>query len=132
MALDYLITAAEVDALRKGKPIKKPRPRALDKKDRDNRIVSTDKAEDKKVKRRSGGRCEVVIAGEGRCERIGQGDPHHMLGGWGRRARGRSALAEHKQHCCFECHRKITNHTLRLKAVLGDLPTWSDQYERVR
>ena len=121
MAIDYSIFA-----------IPKSRPRALDKKDRDTRIVTTDRAEDKKVKQRSQGRCEVVIVGEGRCPKAGEGQPHHMLGGWGRRARGRSALAEHKQHCCGVHHRQITNHTLRLVVVAGELPRWTDIYERVR
>lgn len=109
----------------------KARPRALDKADRDKRIVSTDKAEDKKVKARSKGQCEVFIIGVGRCPKKGEGDPHHMLGGWGRRARGRSALAEHKQHCCGKHHREITNHILRL-LVNGDLPRFDDAYERVK
>jgi hypothetical protein len=129
---DFLPTLEEVEAMRRGKPIEKSRPRALDKKERDNRIVTTDRNEDKKVKQRSGGRCEVVVVNEGRCHRNGEGQPHHMLGGWGRRARGRSALAEHKQHCCGQCHRAITNHTLRLVAIAGELPMWSDKYERVR
>lgn len=110
----------------------KSRPRALDQQDRKALVVSTDKAEDKKVKARSGGRCEVVVAGEGRCARRGTGQPHHLLGGWGRRARGRSALAEHKQHCCGECHRQITNHILRIARVKGELPQWNDTYIRSR
>lgn len=107
----------------------KLRPRALDKADRDKLVVTTDKAEDKKVKARSKGQCEVFVVGIGRCQRKAEGQPHHMLGGWGRRARGRSALAEHKQHCCGEHHRQITNHTLRL-TVSGDFPQWDDAYER--
>lgn len=112
--------------------IPKTRPRALDKEDRTKRIVSTDQAEDKKAKQRSGGQCEVVIIGIGRCHRRGEGQPHHMLGGWGRRARGRSALAEHKQHCCGKCHREITSHILRLVCVAGELPRYTDVYESAR
>jgi hypothetical protein len=120
MAIDYSIF-----------PIPKSRPRALDKEDRKKWIASTDKVEDKKVKARSKGQCEVFVVGHGRCQKRAEGDPHHMLGGWGRRARGRSALAKHKQHCCRTHHRAITNHTLRLLAN-GDLPQWDDAYERVR
>lgn len=109
----------------------KQRPRALDKDDRKKLVVTTDKAEDKLVKARSKGQCEVFIVGLGRCLKKGEGDPHHMLGGWGRRARGRSALAEHKQHCCGKHHAMITNHTLRLLVVKGDLPRFDDAYERV-
>lgn len=110
----------------------KSRPRALDKDDRKKLIVKTDKDEDKEVKARSNGQCEVFIVGLGRCQQKGQGDPHHMLGGWGRRARGRSALAEHKQHCCRKHHDMITNHTLRLLIVNGELPRFDDAYERVK
>jgi hypothetical protein len=109
----------------------KARPRALDQKDRKNVIVSTDKAEDKNVKQRSGAQCEIVVIGEGRCARRAV-QIHHLLGGWGRRARGRSALSEHKQHCCVPCHQQITSHILRLNATHGDLPQWNDRYTRVK
>lgn len=108
----------------------KGRPRALDKADRDKVIVSTDKTEDKLVKSRSKGQCEVFVIGVGRCQKKAAGNPHHMLGGFGRRAKGRSALAEHKRHCCQPHHHMITNHTLRL-LVNGDLPRFDDAYERV-
>ena len=110
------------------KSLQKPRPRALDKQDRDRLTMTTDAEESKKVKQRSGGQCEIVIDGEGRCLRKGF-QVHHMLGGWGRRARGRSALAEHKQHACSECHDFITKHLLRLN-VQGSLPSWTDVYTR--
>lgn len=111
----------------------KTRPRKLDKQDRDKLTVSTDKAEDKLVKARSKGRCEVFVVGEGRCQKKGMAI-HHLLGGWGRRARGRSALAEHKQHVCDGIgghHGQITAHILRLM-VNGDLPRFDDAYERFR
>lgn len=109
----------------------KARPRALDKDDKKKLVVSADKAEDKLVKARSKGQCEVFVVGVGRCQKKGEGDPHHMLGGWGRRARGRSALAEHKQHCCKKHHDEITKHILRLM-VHGDLPRFDDAYERFK
>lgn len=116
----------------------KARPRALDKQDRKTLIVSTDKAEDKIVKARSGGQCEVQVfvrfygdkAISKRCA-LRASQIHHQLGGWGRRARGRSALAEHKQHLCDKCHADVTSHVLRLQ-VRGDLPKYSDIYERVK
>lgn len=113
--------------------LKKPRPRALDKADRQKRVVSTDKAEDKLVKARSKGQCEVFVVGRGRCPKKAT-SIHHLLSGWGRRARGRSALAEHKQHVCDGPgghHPLITGHVLRL-LVNGDLPRFDDAYERYR
>lgn len=109
----------------------KQRPRALDQDDRKKLVVTTDKAQDKLVKARSKGQCEVFVIGVGRCQKKGEGDPHHMLGGWGRRARGRSALAEHKQYCCKKHHDEITKHILRLM-VQGDLPRFDDAYERFK
>lgn len=116
-----------------GLPFAKSRPRALDQADRKQRIVTTDKAQDVLVKRRSKGQCEVFIVGQGRCPKKAM-SIHHQLSGWGVRARGRSALAEHKQHVCdgpTGCHRLITGHVLRLLAD-GDLPKYSDAYERVK
>lgn len=116
----------------------KSRPRKLDQQARKNLIVSTDKAENALVKYRSGGQCEVrvFVRFDGdkvvsrRCA-LRASQIHHQLGGWGRRARGRSALAEHKQHACEKCHSDITGHVLRLQ-VRGDLPKYSDIYERVK
>lgn len=108
----------------------KLRPRALDQQDRKDTIVTTDAAESRAVKQRSGGQCEIIVAGH-RCHRRAF-HVHHMLSGWGRRARGRSALAEHKQHACSDCHTHITAHVLRLKHVTGELPRWTDTYERAR
>lgn len=65
-----------------------------------------DAAESRIVKARSGGRCEVTIDGA-RCPRRAA-QVHHQIGGWKRRGRGASALAEHKTHACAACHRLIT------------------------
>jgi len=116
----------------------KSRPRKLDQQARKNLIVSTDKAEDKLVKARSKGQCEVQVfvrfegdkAISRRCA-LRASQIHHQLGGWGRRARGRSALADHKQHVCDRCHSDITGHVLHLQ-VRGDLPRFGDIYERVK
>lgn len=70
----------------------KPRPILLDRADTKRDREQIDKAESAKVKARSGGRCEVTIGGV-RCMRRAS-EVHHHLGGWGRRGRGDSALAE--------------------------------------
>ena len=88
----------------------------------------TDEAENKKVRARSGGRCEVYEAGQLRC-RHHASQIHHMFGGWRTRARGRSALSEHKQHICTTCHCDITSHVLER---IGDAtPHWTNPYRRV-
>lgn len=106
----------------------KGRPRKLDKDDRDRLVVTTDRDENTKAKQRAGGRCEVFEVGRGRCMRKDQ-HTHHMLSGFGRRGKGRSGLAEHKQRVCATCHHEITTHVLRL-LVDGDLPKFTDAYER--
>lgn len=124
--------AETADRLKKGKP------RLLDKDERSAHQLAVDIRENKIVKARSGGQCEVFIVGEGRCQKPAHAI-HHMLGGWGRRARGESALAIRKQHVCDGPkghHRLITGHVLRrLPADASDafaLPRWDDAYERVK
>lgn len=117
----------------------KSRPKMLDQGDKKAALDALDRAESKKVKQRSGGKCEVVeqlwladdIGGgivlarcPGRAKHV-----HHQLGGWGRRARGPSALAVHKQHVCSECHLEITGHVLKLLTG-GDVPRFDMPYER--
>ena len=96
-----------------------------------------DRAENRKVKARSGGRCEVLFAPDGRHH----DDPrcnfrashvHHMIGGWGKRARGISILAKHKQHVCAPCHQEITGELggKKLIRVGGTVPRWTDYYRR--
>ena len=121
----------------------KPRPAALDRADRRKALKAADEAENKKVRARSGGQCDVVIE---RYAEPHDSDPfnrwcltfsrcgrratqvHHMIGGWGKRARGNSKLAEHKQYCCNTCHKEITGHVL--KRVGGVTPLWTDHYRR--
>ena len=123
MAIDYSVLA-----LPKGKPA------AQEKAERTKTRKTSDEKENKKVKERSGGRCEVKWFGKKqrrikRCERRSAPGVHHMIGGWGKRARGPSLLATHKQDVCLECHKLITSHVLR--RVGGDVPLWDDEYERV-
>ena len=113
----------------------KPRPAALERKDRRTARKSKDEAENKKVRARSGGLCEVAaprMSAHGafaRCVRRAT-QVHHMIGGWGKRARGNSILAEHKQHVCADCHGNINGHVLQ--RIGGAVPQWTDYYRRVR
>ena len=119
----------------------KPRPQRLGKQDRSKARAQLDRDENTLVKMRSQGQCEVYenhdIRGHKfsshtlllRCRRRAV-QIHHMLGGWGLRARGRSASANHKQHVCVKCHQDITGHVLKLRSD-GPLPLWSDGYERI-
>ena len=90
----------------------KGRPAILDKDDRRRAIVSTDRDENDRVKVRSGGRCEIEGPRLPRCRKRGA-HVHHLMGGWGVRGRGESALAENKVHACAHCHRLIHGHALR-------------------
>jgi hypothetical protein len=122
MAVDYSKLA-----LPKGRPAK------LAKADRTKARKVDDETENETVKERSGGQCEVVWFGSRsriakRCPRRAAPGVHHMIGGWGKRARGKSLLAMHKQDVCTQCHSLITSHVLR--RIGGDVPRWTDEYER--
>ena len=104
-----------------GFTIPKPRPRALDKKDRATRKQNIEDREDKKVKTRSQGQCEARVAYIAvgtdlvvarRCVRRA-GEIHHLLGGIGRRGVKESALAQNKLHLCGICHDLVTRHILQ-------------------
>lgn len=88
----------------------KPRPAALERKDRRASRNAEDVAENREVKARSGGQCEMND-GRGRCRRRAV-HIHHRIGGWGKRARGNSILAENKLHLCEQCHSEIHAHVL--------------------
>lgn len=110
-------------------PQPKPRPRALEKKDRAKRKQSIEDRENAKVKARSGGQCEVKEATHGsnesiwthRCRKQAR-HIHHLLSGMGRRGVRESALAQNKLHVCSEDHELIHRHVL--------LGTWSDVNDR--
>ena len=96
----------------------KPRPAALERQDRRKALKAADEAENKKVRARSGGRCEVMEEvragasyGRFRCERRAA-HIHHRLSGIGVRGRGASALAANKLHLCQRCHSDIHAHIL--------------------
>lgn len=119
----------------------KPRPEKLEKADRLRTRVSIDEKESKKVRERSGGRCEVeVVSGRwsvphatgvyrSRCKRRAN-QVHHMIGGIGVRGRGESAKRIRKQHTCAECHSDIGNKVL--VRIGGVVPHFTDTYSRVK
>ena len=78
-------------------------------------LALLDRAERLECKRRSGGQCEVRELGPTliirRCARRASQN-HHLIGGTGRRNKGRSILAEHRLETCDRCHAEITNHVL--------------------
>ena len=93
----------------------KPRPRILEKRERKALLASEDRAERKKCRLRSGGRCEVILVThkseesaieQKRCKRKATTN-HHLLGGIGRRNIGASILAAHRIDMCGECHNAI-------------------------
>jgi hypothetical protein len=86
----------------------KGRPAKLAKADKTKDRESRDDAESRKVKARSGGQCEIVLSQptQHRCPRRGL-HVHHLLGGFGVRGRGDSALAANKLHVCERCHSDI-------------------------
>lgn len=102
--------------------------------------LSLDVTQNEVVRLRSGGRCEVLtlileqsgdFVDRERCYHPAT-EIHHLIGGWKRRGRGSSALAEHKQHVCRSCHRAITGMVGGRKLVLlrrGALPRFDDVYE---
>ncbi len=115
-------------------PLSKGKTRAELKATRDALRKKVDRAENLKVIARSWGRCEVVVMFHGvsqrmRCRNPGS-QPHHMIYGHGKRARGESLLAEHKQWVCETCHPKLTEHKLR--RVGGETPYYTDYYEVVK
>lgn len=88
----------------------KPRPAALERKDRKTKRDNADKTGSNECRKRSGGRCEMND-GWGRCRRRGI-EVHHLLGGIGVRGRGASAKAENKIYLCRQCHSDVHAHVL--------------------
>lgn len=116
------------------KPERDITPKAVEKDQRKKARLDADYEGTKEAQKRSGGRCEIRWFGKKsrrvkRCERPIAPGIHHMIGGWGKRARGISCLAIHKQAVCQECHDLITSK--RLRRIGGDVPMWTDEYERV-
>ena len=101
-------------------PLAKGRPQALRKRERKAAVTAQDRAENRTVKARSGGRCECYWSCAGfttrnlacRCAHRAVGEPHHLISGSGRRNIGKSIVADWKLAVCRECHRDIHEHIL--------------------
>lgn len=106
----------------------KPRPRLLITRETAATQRAKDVKERAKCRTRSGGQCEVIVRitwldvwvgsppfarwAIDRCPRRAS-ENHHLIGGIGRRNRGRSLLAAHRLDVCTTCHREITEHVLK-------------------
>lgn len=109
----------------------KGRVKALDKQDAKAALEAKDKAENAKAKKRAQGRCEVVEAVLiGSSNRVALGfctkkdtQTHHLIGGIGRRNKGKSILADYKLRVCKECHAAITANVLRPTTAEHDAHT---------
>jgi hypothetical protein len=99
MAIDYTVFDKLPSAFGKGRT----HPMVI--KEARSERAAVDRKGTEKVKQRSGGRCEVTVAGQ-RCKRTAR-ETHHHLKGNGQRGRGESAKAKHKTHACDKCHRLI-------------------------
>ena len=122
-------------------PQPKPRPHLLTKYDRQAKRDQIDRAERAKCRARSGGGCEVITvhdlrsligrAVEIRCiHRASQN--HHLIGGIGRRNRGKSILAAHRLDVCDWCHTEINHAVLRPVDGTKKEDAATVRYERVR
>lgn len=99
----------------------KQRPRLLDKLERKADLDAKDRIERKKCRARSGGQCEVIAVMFRsleerddylhRCPRRASQN-HHLIGGSGKRNKGKSILAEHRIDTCDKCHDEITGNVL--------------------
>jgi hypothetical protein len=98
----------------------KSQVRALVKQAKDAQVKTTDEKENAKARKRAKGQCEVCITLSStgrksvavRCERKDV-HTHHLLGGVGRRNKGKSILADYKLRVCAECHELITRNILQ-------------------
>lgn len=98
----------------------KKRPHLLDKREAKANTDRLDRQERATCRERSGGVCEVLTYYyEGRrrslyayrCSRPAS-ENHHLIGGIGRRNRGRSILAAHRLDVCQRCHAEISGKVL--------------------
>lgn len=92
----------------------KPGPKRLEKKRADGTTKTRDQEERDICHTRSGRRCEVIEVtsrGAVRCVRRAL-ENHHLIGGIGKRNRGRSILAAHRLDTCKTCHDDITGNVL--------------------
>lgn len=118
----------------------KPRPKFIDKREAAAKKLAEDIAENKIVKARSTGQCEVLVVHrtkpfwivsvyDVRCKRRAS-HVHHLISGIGRRGRGVSIKAEHKLHICESCHDQIHGHVLKPENEYGRYHAATVKYER--
>jgi len=123
--------------------IAKPRPRLLEKRDKQAATNALDRAENAKVKQRSGGQCEVltvttrlksdfwICVTPRRCH-LRASHVHHLISGIGRRNVGRSITAECKLHVCDRCHEEIHGHVLKPVNDYEKEAAATVRYERIK
>lgn len=117
--------------------IAKPRPKLLEQRETKAAISTQDRAENAKVKQRSGGQCEVQMLWISPSETFPKRCPlrashvHHLISGIGRRNRGVSILAAHKLHVCERCHSEIHGHVLKPINATEREAAATVRYERV-
>ncbi len=101
-------------------PVPKDPPKLLVSQAKKATTATTDKKERAACHERSGGQCEVreyrLLDGRTarqprRCVRRAS-ENHHLIGGSGRRNRGRSILSKHRIDVCARCHADITGKVL--------------------
>jgi hypothetical protein len=113
----------------------KSRVKALDKADKAAALAKQDKAESAKAKKRAKGLCEVIeqwteragvssvtLYCSRRCHRKDT-ETHHLIGGIGRRNKGKSILAQWKLRVCTEHHQQITAKVLKPTTAEADAST---------
>ena len=108
--------------------LQKPRPKLLDTQEKKAHVNADDKIERGKCRQRSGGQCEVIERGR-RCARRSSQN-HHLIGGIGRRGRGKSRLHQHRLDVCDRCHKEITNHVLVTVNAIDREDAATVRYER--
>lgn len=126
MSIDWTVFNGLSCALPKG------RVKALVVEDARAKLETQDKTENAKAKARAEGRCEVRVGKMMtfvRCQRAGV-DPHHLIGGSGRRNRGKSILAQYKLWVCRQCHDDITAKKLQPTTATHDAQ--SVRYRRAK
>lgn len=97
----------------------KARVQALEKQDRVKQLATKDRAENAKARARAKGQCEVRQIFSDGLQRLPVRCPckdmetHHLIGGIGRRNRGKSILAVNKLRVCLRHHAEITAHIMK-------------------
>jgi len=116
--------------------ITKPRPKLLEKRDKKAATDALDRAENARVRQRSGGQCEMLTTNDPvfrnrRCP-LRASHIHHLISGIGRRNVGKSIEAAHKLHVCDRCHEEIHGHVLKPVNDYEKDAAATVRYERVR